>query len=127
MKCEFVRDDNNVIWLQFASDIYSRTNWLAKRALVEKQKRIEDLVRVRKEKELEAAKGRAAKPAKVAALKNIMSNHFEVLKEKSGLNSDRIKIQDNQSNEVFKILRPNSNMDLHQFIKHEKDRGVRTK
>ena len=112
MKCEFVRDDNNCIWFQFASDIYSRTNWIAKKALVEKQRRLEALIQARKEKELEASKGVAAKPQKVTALKNIMSNHFDNMKEKSGLNSDRIALEDNKSNEVFKQLRPQSNMDL---------------
>ena len=45
-----------------------------------------------------------------------MSNHFEQMKDKSGLNTDRIAIEDNKSNEVFKMLRPNSNMDLQQYM-----------
>lgn len=121
MKCVFVRDDNGTIWFQHASNIFSRVNELKKNELVQQHKRMEMLQQAKMEKQRQFEQTINAKPAKVQALKLVMNDHFERLKDETGLTLAQQEAEkvDDTSETVFKQLRPKSELSFHDYIKYE--------
>lgn len=50
-------------------------------------------------------------------MSGIMNNHFENLKTNAGMYYQPPDVEEIRSNEVFKMLRPNKDMNLNQFLK----------
>jgi hypothetical protein len=115
MKCEFVKDHNNTIWFQYASDIWVRPNMQAVKATEEQEKKVKKIneqMRVRymdimqqQSKERQEAGNKLAD-----GIHTMMSHHYDKMKKDVGLDqySHSSDSFDEESEAVFKQLRPHA-------------------